>query len=57
MLDLYDILKGTMDNESVLNASYDGLNEDQYVFPAIDWSIAEKASITGRDAQILARTK
>ncbi|KAH9326666.1 hypothetical protein KI387_006844, partial [Taxus chinensis] len=57
MLDLSDIPKGTKDNESVLDASYDGLNEDQYVFPAIDWSIAEKASITGRATQILARTK
>ncbi|KAH9288799.1 hypothetical protein KI387_032916, partial [Taxus chinensis] len=28
MLDLSNIPKGTMDNESVLDASYDGLNED-----------------------------
>ncbi|KAH9315994.1 hypothetical protein KI387_024621, partial [Taxus chinensis] len=54
---LSDILEGTMDNESVINALYGGLNEDQYVFPAIYWSIAEKASIVGRAAQILSRTK
>ncbi|KAH9299552.1 hypothetical protein KI387_031234, partial [Taxus chinensis] len=53
MLDLSDIPEGTTDNESVLDASCDGLNEDRYVFPAIDWSITEKASIVGRASQIL----
>ena len=57
MLDLSDIPKGTTDNESVLDTSYDGLNEDQYVFPTIDWSIVEKDSITGRATQILSHTK
>ncbi|KAH9296688.1 hypothetical protein KI387_044268 [Taxus chinensis] len=56
-LELTDLPEGTSDNESVLDLSYDGLNEDQYVFPPIDWSISEKASITDRSALILARTK
>ncbi|KAH9306900.1 hypothetical protein KI387_011304, partial [Taxus chinensis] len=56
-LELADIPEGTGDNESVLDPSYDGLNEDQYVFPPIDWSIGEKASITDRSALILACTK
>ncbi|KAH9291652.1 hypothetical protein KI387_043166, partial [Taxus chinensis] len=56
-LELANLPEGTSDNESVLDPSYDGLNEDQYVFPPIDWSISEKASITDRSALILARTK
>ncbi|KAH9316804.1 hypothetical protein KI387_044542, partial [Taxus chinensis] len=45
-LELSDLPDGTTDNESVLDMSYDGLNEDRYVFPPIDWSASEKASIT-----------
>ncbi|KAH9331307.1 hypothetical protein KI387_003415 [Taxus chinensis] len=56
-LELSDLPDGTTDNESVLDMSYDGLNEDRYVFPPIDWSASEKASITDRSALILARTK
>ncbi|KAH9306094.1 hypothetical protein KI387_010498, partial [Taxus chinensis] len=57
MLDLSDIPEGTKDNESVLDTSYDGLNEDQYVFLAIDWSIAEKASIAGELLKFFPHTK
>ncbi|KAH9316071.1 hypothetical protein KI387_024698, partial [Taxus chinensis] len=56
-LELANIPEGASDNESVLDPSYDGLNEDQYVFPPIDWSVSEKASVTDRSTLIITRTK
>ncbi|KAH9329011.1 hypothetical protein KI387_001119, partial [Taxus chinensis] len=57
MLDLADIPDGTTDNESVLEHRYGQSDGDLIGFPAIDWPIAEKYSITERGAQTIVYTK